>query len=268
MRVKRGCGVRTLNYTGRQRLKQADVSLAVIDGKDGKYFSASIDLTSVRDRITIPSDAKLVIEASNGVKFARYDHGTAATPIFNVTHSLHQFSIDETIGFRAKVVDVSGTLLALAENIRPMSTQKAHQHSLLPVSVQPLEDLVFRVDFTEDGPPTLVLNEALDSASEQGIKAFAKTPLFISLVFPNVVKEILTRFLIIDEFDETDEEEGGTFWSQKWVRFAKSLNPEVIPALSEGDTEPRLTWIETTVKALGRRLNVVQRCEQELAVNR
>jgi hypothetical protein len=262
--------VRTLNYTGRQRLRHADVNLTVKSGSDGKECTAAVDFSDIKQRVDLPDEASVVLEAFNGnsIKFARFDLGTVAEPRFGDVHRLNQFSPDEVISFRLKVVRATGVIIALADGIKLVASEEGQNHSLLPVSVEPLDGQVYRVDFPEGEQPTLVLNEILDSATEQGIKAFARSAMFVSLVFPAVVKEILTRILFVDgSFEHDDREEGGAEWVVKWIRFARALNPEPIPSADDGERE-MMAWIEAVVSEFGRRQNVVQRCEQALTGGR
>jgi len=264
--------VRSLNYTGRRRLRQSDVTLIINSGDNGVTCKASVDLTHLAGRTELPPAARIVLEAANGnsVKFARLDLGTVAQPNYTETHLLPEFGGDEAIVFRVKVVHESGVLAALAKGLKPTSDQESQQRALLPVSIEPLDGLVYRVDFPDGEMPTLILNKALDISLDQGIKSFAISPLFVALVFPSVVREILTRFLCVDghacDGDDSDLSES-TEPVRKWLEFARLHNPEPPP---ESGSEPSecLAWIETVVASFGRAQNVVQRCEQALSGGR
>jgi hypothetical protein len=99
------------------------------------------------------------------------------------------------------------------------------------------------------------LNERLDGVTAGGIKGFAHNPLFVALVFPSVVKEVLVRLLIVDELSEEDLEDEGP--EGKWLRYAKGANPEPLPGVEE--REARLEWIGRAVDQVGEQLRVLER---------
>jgi hypothetical protein len=260
--------MRRFNYTGRKRLNRSDVVITLHPQADGGLeFDSIVDLAELRKADGVQPDAPVFLEAYSRTKFERFDLGTLEFSAPATRHRLTSFRRDENVLFRLKVVDSEaheGRIIAMASGIRPVAPQEARQSSLLPVSVKPLDDLVFLVDFEEDGPPTLVLNERLD-VMEQGIKAAARNAVFIALVLPEAVRQILTRILVIE--DDTGEDEDALSWSAKWKRFARSLNPEPIPELEDDQDPDRvLDWIDVVVSRIGRNLNVIQKFEQGMTI--
>jgi len=255
--------MRRFNFTGRIRIHRSDVTITLRPRDDGsRDFEAALDLDAVRRAAR--GDAAVFIEAYGGTKFERFTLGTLAAPAPVVFRQLATFGADENVLFRVKVVETGGTqgrIIAMASRIRPAEPAERSQASLLPVSVGRLDGVVYSVDFPEDGPPTLVLNEELDGALPQGIKAIARTPLFVSLVLPEVVRQILTRILVVE--GDTDDDEDDSSPAAKWKRFAKQRNPEPIPQLDEdGDAGPVLDWIDVTVGRVAQDLHVQQRFRQ------
>lgn len=253
--------MRRFNYTGRSRLKRSDVIIELFSADDGgAEFEALFDLTKFKQR---HADALIVVEAYLGSSFERFDFGTIDKPASDGRHCLETFRADDALLFRVMVVDTSlkpGRLVAIAKSIRPTGPNEIHITSLLAVHVDSLDNVVYKLKFPEDDLPLLILNEELDLTFDQGIKAIARGhPLFVSLVYPSVVRDILSRILLVERREaETDDEPS---WVGKWIRFAKSKNPEPVPHVDEesDDPEPLVDWIETVVEEVGRELKVVRR---------
>lgn len=95
----------------------------------------------------------------------------------------------------------------------------------------------------------------------QGVKAIARTPLFVSLVYPEVLRQILTRLFVIDRRDPSDagEERG---WVESWYNLASALNPDPMPALDREDVEARLGWIDAAVSRFARNSGALDRFER------
>jgi hypothetical protein len=177
---------------------------------------------------------------------------------------LESFGPDENVLFRLKVVeteDRAGRIAAMASGIRPTEPTESPQSSLLPVTVEPLDGVVYRVDFPDNDLPRLVLSKHLNEVCDQGIKAIAKTPQFVALVYPEVMRQILTKILVIDGMTDDDDEESTS--AAKWKRFAKLRNPEPIPAQEDGsDPGPVLDWIDQVVSKVAEEWHISQRFQQ------
>ena len=76
-----------------------------------------------------------------------------------------------------------------------------------------LDQQLWKLDFESDPPRLLVNKDAKPSWKEM-----ARSPYFIALVYPEVLRRMLTR--AFEDWAE-DDEEGG--WRADWVRFAKNL---------------------------------------------
>lgn len=255
--------MRHFNYTGRLRISRSDVSIALHASDDGtREFEAVLDLAAIRRHA--PGNSAVFVEAYGGTKFERFAFGTLASPAPAARHRLATFGADENVLFRVKVVETDvtrGRIIAMATRIRPAGPGETQQASLLPVSVAKLEGVVYRVDFPDDGPPTLVLNEELEAGLPQGIKAIARTPMFVSLVLPEVVRQILTRILVVD--CHTDDDDDDSSHAAKWKRFARVRNREPIPQLDDGDEPgPLLDWIDVAVARIAQDLRTLQRFRQ------
>ena len=257
--------MRRFNYTGRRKISRDDVRVSLHNPQQGDFcFSAAIDLAGLLSDKNVPPQSPVVIEAYGGTKYERFAFGTLAAIDSAGRRKLELFTPDERVMFRLKVVDSrgdSGMILAMADKIQPASTEALNQSSLLHVCVRPLDGVVFKVEIHDDDFPTLVLNSGLDGACAEGIKAYSKNPIFRALVFPEVVRQILTRYLVIDcisgdaaEADDDGEGHAADQPSHKWIRFARSHNPDAIPGVASGDDcTPIIDWIDRTVGLIGQR---------------
>lgn len=259
--------MRRFNYTGRLRIDRSRVSVTLHAVENGRLdCEADVDVSELV-KAKVPPTAGIFLEAYNRTKFERFDLGTVGSPAAKQTWHLETFHKDESLLFRVKVVDANdhaGRIIASASGIRPATPDESHQSSLLPVSVEPLDDVVYRVDFPDDGPPTLRLNEALDTSLEGGIKAVVRTPLFVALVLPEVVRQVLTRILVVEGQDTDDDDSSSS--CAKWRRYARILNPDPMPELGEeDDTGPLLEWIDVAVSKVGRDVGAIQRFQQAVA---
>jgi len=259
--------MRRFNYTGRRRISTSDVLISTYQEDGQVYCDVAFDLDSVRYSQEVPASTAVILEAYTRTKVDRFPLGTLESPSAGRRLHLESFGPDENVLFRLKVVNVedkAGRIIAMAKGIRPTEPKESHQQSLLAVSVEPLDDVVYKVDFPDGETPTLVLNEALDTVTEQGIKAMATDPLFVSLVYPEVVRQILTRILVIE--CDTDDEDDGETWETKWKGFARSLNPEPIPEPDNGSgSDLVLEWIEAAVSQISRNMNILDRFKQGVA---
>jgi hypothetical protein len=118
---------------------------------------------------------------------------------------------------------------------------------LLPVDVQPdLDGLPWIVEFRDEA--VLVLNGKIPGIKDR----IRNDPIFRGLVFPTVLREVLSRALYVE--GSTSGEEDG--WAGQWIRFGTRLLGEEPPA--EGDAHDLTRWMDDTVKEFGRRLTLAQ----------
>ena len=144
--------------------------------------------------------------------------------------------------FRIKVTAQTapkGQLLAIADRIAPV-TDKGPARSFLPILVAPLGEQVFRVDWDTSDNPILLVNERLG-------KEVAQSPEFRALAMPAVMREILTRFVVIERRRTGDDDSSLCHW---WLNFGIRMTGGT--ALPE-DTDDKVTddcleWIEDAVK--------------------
>src|SRR5476651_1773831 len=96
---------RSLNFTGRKRIAQSDVVVA-ITGKDG---NAAFDATLALAKYKFPDNARVYVEAYRQMDWMRFDFGSAASIRPPDDRRLTRFESAEGVLFRIRVVSPDGT---------------------------------------------------------------------------------------------------------------------------------------------------------------
>lgn len=250
-------GTRRLNYTKRQRIRREHVSISVHHPResDPPIISAELDLSAY----SLRADASVFIEAYRNSAWQRFEFGTVEAIRAPEDRQLHDFGAGEGVQFRVKVVEpysagaAAARILAQADRIRP--NLDGPTRSLLPLDPDPtLTDEVWRLEIDENDGPLLKVSTSL----VRDRLALARSPAFLSLVLPEVLRRVLTWALDDDlpEGDDWDTPRG------LWIRFACGLLGQAEPpkALEDRDegAEERERWIEQAVSRFCR-LNHIDR---------
>lgn len=240
---------RTFNYTGRRKIGRKDVSIILRQEKSVWGFDADLRLADYN----FPRNAEVWVEAHRQNLWMQWSWGTVSSLRVPVDRRLAEFDVPDGLLFRVRVVQPPGQehhkLLGEADGITFVKAGEAddrRRHLLVPVP-DVLGQQLWRLDFEHDPPQLLVSIEAKPSWKEM-----ARSPQFIALVYPEVLRRILSRALVDEGWTE-DDEEGG--WPADWVHFAKNLGGlGLVPPL-ELQTE-RNDWIEEAVAAFCRRMEI------------
>lgn len=231
--------LRRINFTGRKRLNARDVDIRVHDNTDKPAFGITKLCLRAYD---LPANARVYVEAYRQMSFMRFPCGTVAQPELSACLELTEFDSPEAIRFRVKVTDTEerkGRILAELDGLKDIRLE-----SLLPVRPSPeMEHEIFRLDFADDGP-TLLINEKLEDW-----KNVAGAPPFVSLVYPGVLRAILTRILCIEKEYLTIEDMED--WRSQWIRFVQGQPgiAEMIPGTGDENDGDVQDWIEEAVSA-------------------
>jgi hypothetical protein len=240
--------IRRLNYTGRILIRRVDAQVT-LGNEDGQLsFDAALNLGDYN----LPSEAAVFVEAYRQTTWMRFDFDRIGAIQSPSDRRLTEFDSPEGILFRLKVTapGTKHTLLAEADRI-PLASlveEETPRTPLLPVKPQKLGDEIYRVDFSSPrNRPLLLINS---DAGEYSL--IARSPAFMSLVYPAVFREILVRVLIVDEHDDYDSPED---WRSQWVRFAM-LAPGLGEIPKADEAEDRFDWIEKAVALFAKRIQV------------
>jgi len=244
--------VRKLNFTERAKIPKSSVRFEVRRGEDGVLcFDAEMALGD----IDLPPHARVYIEAWYRTSYMRFDCGTAGALSIPRDRRLTEIDSRDVVRFRVKVVDNSAgehRIVAVADDILAVarSGSEAQRVSLLPVSFEDLGDEVWRLHYELTGP-VLELNNRI-AGIEQTAKHDAR---FFALVYPAVVREILTRILIIEQHPAAEDDE----WWSLWLRWAAELTGTPVPP----ESDEHESWIAEAVAAFCGRHDVVRRMAPE-----
>ena len=120
----------------------------------------------------------------------------------------------------------------------------AERRPLLKPVPDALDQLLWKLDIESD-PPRLLVNKD----AQPTWKEMARSPDFIALVYPEVLRQLLSYTLLIDLWVEDDEDTG---WETDWIRFARNVGGLPAPP-PPADREGRQGWIDEAVSAFARR---------------
>jgi hypothetical protein len=254
--------IRRFNYTGRRRIRQEDAQVSVRSGANGPpIFSAQLSL----DRYRLPADAQVFVEAQRSMSFMRFPWGRVRQLAPPSDRALTEFGTADGIKFRVKVVEATADrdgrparVLALADQIRPQFEEAPlRQLSLLEIVSSDLDNEVWKLDFTGDDEPKLLINKNIVSNPP----SLARDDRFVSLVLPQILRTILTQVLVIDRFDAADD---GTNWRARWLQISTEFlgagkDPPQIDCddhgklLNQDDIEE---WVEDAAEAFVRKFHI------------
>jgi len=234
--------IKRINSLGRKRIARDCVAIAVHDGKP-RRFSATIELPENG----WPQDAIVVMEAmcAGSPIVRRFGCGTIGSLSLPRDIALDGIT-GQNVFFALKVIDHSekiGRLLGVAENIRPIETGKqteAGRRGILPVESVALGQQLWQLDF-RDHDVYLLVNDAVDGLSER----MRSDPMIYSLVYPEVIRQILARAIE----QNIDLEEADDRWPYLWLSFGKNLHPGRENPPSPDDEESKDDWIEQVVSS-------------------
>jgi len=236
--------IRRFNYTDRKRIKNKDVSIALDDSTNPVSFNACFDLAPY----ALDPAARVFVEVYRGASFMRFPFGTVERSVLPADRRLPDFEGGRFSSFRVKVVvdDDSGRLLATTATLSPDKPRQNEAEPLLHLHQTDLVNQIWKLNFDGEGVE-LQLNRRIE-----GIDGIAKNdPGFRSLVFPAVVREVLTYIIFVRKEEDADDDEESP-WS-KWLKFVSTFYPEKYPGPCTEEEESReeefLEWIDGAVEA-------------------
>lgn len=233
---------RSFNYTKRREIAKSSIRVSVSSTDPRHCFAATFDLASY----DFDSSARVYVEAYRKNQLLRFDFGTVGKIAAPSDTSLAAFGDDMMgIRFRVKVVasNAEKTILGMSKSFRAENDEGGAADCILPISrLQKENENVWEIDFEDDGP-TLAINANLE-------KQVVQKSYFLALVFPAVIREVLTYAFIENDPDELGE------WAEDWKRFALDLGADEFPSFSgddrEKDVQALRQWIASAVQAFVR----------------
>lgn len=233
---------RSFNYTKRREIAKSLIRVSVSSTDPRHCFAATFDLASY----DFDSSARVYVEAYRKNQLLRFDFGTVGKIAMPSDTSLAAFGDDMMgIRFRVKVVasNAEKTILGMSKSFRAENDEGGAADCILPISRLPKEnENVWEIVYTDDGP-NLAINASLE-------KQVVQMNYFLALVFPAVIREILTYAFIENDADELGE------WAEDWKRFALDLGADEFPSFSgddrEKDVQALRQWIASAVQAFVR----------------
>ena len=243
--------IRRLHYTGRKRLKLEDMRVSIQQPADGECeFYADLSFS----KYELPPNALVFVEAYRQTSWMRFPYGTIGQLTPPQSRTLHEFGSAEGILFRVRVTSAGdsreGLLLAEANRIHPKTPEQTDQLriSLLPTKPDStLEEQVYRVDFS-DGPLLLINSRAGDW------RGLARDPVFVSLTFPSIIREVLVRIFYVEQHFELEDLDD---WRCQWLHFCSSF-PGVEDPPNENDGDAIDEWVDGVVATFCRQSNIYQ----------
>jgi hypothetical protein len=240
---------RTFNYTGRRKILRKDVSITMRQTNGCWWFEADLKLADYH----FPRNAEVWVEAHRQNLWMQWAWGTVSALRAPIDRKLTEFDVPDGVLFRVRVVQPPGQehhkLLGEADGIPFVKAGEADErrrHLIVPIP-DALDQQLWKINFESDPPSLLVNKDAKPSWKEM-----ARSPQFIALVYPEVLRQILKRVLIDEKWSEDDEETG---WQTDWMKFARKLGG--LGQLPAADLEQdRENWIEEAVGAFCRRLEL------------
>lgn len=251
---------RTINSTGRQRLERGDVRLKLTGPEAGpRAFEFDIQL----DEYELPTDARVLVEASRQTNWKRFDFGSVGTPSAEREGVLDEFGSAQGVKFRVKVVAAGGDgpaarILAQADNVPAGDPDdQTGGESLLAIdwNDESMGDELYRVEFGESTPILRINKQMLGAPTWHTL---TDGDAFRALALPAILRQILTHILLIE--GEPDDEDG---WRGQWLRlateaFAAGGRPEAGED-EQPDKSEVMEWIDRAVEGYCRRSGVKQR---------
>lgn len=244
---------RRFNYTGRKKINRADAEIRLHGVGTELRFDAKLTLGGYH----LDPQARVAVEAyrARTANYRRFEFGHLNAPLPPADRSLGDFLDPKGILFRVKVTldtDGLGRLIAEADGIRP------YQPDETAGTVQPLLDVVsydlggeaWRLNFRGASAPELVIDSSIPEKQD-----YARDPRFRALAAPSILREILTRILLIDQSVQEDDPE---HWTNRWVKFGERQVGQPVPEFENDDKEDECRdWIDDAVRSFAKQGKLV-----------
>jgi hypothetical protein len=244
--------IRRFNYTKRERISRSDIRIVLYVGEGKIWFDADISKLAIYG---FPDGSSIFVEAYRQTNWKRFDFGQIGAIKSPEDRDISLFDTQEGILFRVKVTDqIEGKLLAEADRIPFVlpDEKESPLEPLLKIRPQNLGHEIYRVDYSDEGNGPILLINSLAGSYEQ----IGRHPIFVSLVYPAVLREILRRiFVFEDHFEFSDRSN----WRSRWLMFAKSFSGVGEMPSSREDSDQFDDWIDKVVAAFSKKIKTFEK---------
>jgi hypothetical protein len=238
-----------VNFTGRKKIPRHCIKCYLSEDSAGKLL---VSCTAYLESYEFPVDSSVSLEAYFRANVERIQLQFDGTTAIASSVPLALFHPDDSILFRLKVASESavhgGLLLGTADRVRPESEIKGEdkaRKSLLSVRPDNLGEVIWKLSINDDGDaPVLLVNKDLVPRS------LARDTVFSSLIYPEVLRTLLTEILIKDDVSDIEDMSD---WHRDWISFAVRL-PGVPKLPAQSDLTGKQEWIETAVRQFARKM--------------
>ncbi len=253
-----------IKFLHRDKILQSDIEIRLEVLGPTKRFSAKLNLAEYK----FPPDAHIYVDAKQLLERIRFDFGTVASQ--NPTASIDISRLKgERVTFDVLVVDLKNSRkLGSAETVRPAKGGEMPNgpKELLPIDAsKQLDGVLWRVDYSENwegaiDAPVLLFDK---QATRESAANFVSNNWVRGLVFPAVMREILTKVLITENHSYESE---STAWRDAWLRFAVKSAGQDLPAFSDDDppADEYGKWIELAVSKMATRAQFLNNLLKEI----
>ncbi len=237
--------IRRFNYTGRRDLPHKKISISLFEKPTRKF-----DVTWDFSEENLPGNAAVYVEAysSGSSGTMRFGFGTLGNRIPPFDTELREI-VGDNVCFDFKVVDETdrvGRLLGLASQVRA-GNELVGTNPLLPVNPCDLGNQIWRVNLRHgqgDGRPWLDVNNRIDQIMQRA----KDDPVFFSLVYPELIRQILNEIVVAQEL--SDEDDSSNKWQAQWIKWAIDRHPtKEKPPGEEQALEEKNLWIDEVIGA-------------------
>jgi hypothetical protein len=230
---------RAFNYTGRKPIPANAVKVSIIeDGPEGiPAFDAVLDGLK---ELELEGDNQIVLEPYVGVVAMRFECGTIEAPMLPADRRLTDIDLGAAIRFRVLVIDGASDpsrIVAAGVVSTGDDPNDENQRSILFLrETASLKERLWKLDVADDAMPELLINSRFP-----GLKAkLLNEPMYQGLVFPAVVRELITELVNGAATDDCD-------WVAAWTTYAETLAGRKVPE-SEDEGEAK-DFVEDCVAA-------------------
>jgi hypothetical protein len=248
--------MRSFNYTGRKKILRKDFALGIYtNDKDDIYFE--VNLPDFMALGYCPK-SKIFVEAYRKAGYMRFDYGTVANNK-EFDGYLSEFDDPDDIYFRIKVISEEGKKLeGVADRIRP-EIEKQTDLSIINVRVVDLSGAIWSIEYSDENP-TILLDK---SFSKMTIHSDVK---FKTIILPSVLREILTRILLIEKDFSIDFDDVEGDWRNRWMYFCKETLGSAFTQedIENMDEDKKFNWIDETVARFCRYNKFKESLKQEI----